>query len=118
VVVAFLVLGISGALALGFVLGRIWEMRRQIEREFSDLRKAAGLRGVGEFLRTLLPGARTRRDTGRGEMAMTDEQRIDPAMTAADREAREIAALMDTGTNLMDAIREINERRANARRAA
>ena len=34
-VVAFELVAVVAALALGFVLGRIWEMRREIQRELA-----------------------------------------------------------------------------------
>ena len=45
-------------------------------------------------------------------MRRPDQARIEPPTTTAEREAREIAALMASGANLMEAIREIKKRKA------
>jgi hypothetical protein len=113
VVVAFQLSGILAALALGFMLGRIWEMRREIGRELSDhVGNVARAPSLSQNLRALCLSLRARVQTDRGGLVRTSDQvRVDPVMTTAEREAREIATLMATGTNVMEAIRAIKERR-------
>jgi hypothetical protein len=109
VVIAFQLLAMLAALALGFVLGRIWEMRREIRREFSaHMSDSTGFARLSEPLGPLGLSLRSR-SSG---MEKSDEARVDHAMTTAEREAREIAALMARGANVMEAIRTIKERKA------
>lgn len=111
-VVAFQLLAMLAALTLGFVLGRIWEMRREIRREFSaQMNDSTGFARCGA-LRALWLSLRAHVGTSRNGMGRPDQARVEPATTTAEREAREIAALMASGTNLMEAIREIKKRKA------
>jgi hypothetical protein len=113
VVVAFQLLAILAALALGFVLGRIWEMRREIQRDFSaHMSDSTGFARLGEALRVLGLSLRARVGMDQSGMGKSDHARVEPVMTTAEREAREIAALMARGANVMEAIRAIKERKA------
>lgn len=100
-VIAFQLLAIVAALVLGFVLGRIWELRREIQRDvslrMSDL-------SVGEVLRTLRLRLHAR-GKDRSKMGRSEQARVEPVMATAEGDPRELVSLMN-------AIREVTERRA------
>jgi hypothetical protein len=105
VVIALQLLAIVAALVLGFILGRIWELRREIQRDLSlrmsDLSFTAP---VSEVLRMLRLRLRAR-GKDRSKMGRSERARVEPAMATAEGEPRELFSLMN-------AIREITERRA------
>ena len=101
-VVAFQLLAVVAALALGFVLGRIWELRCEIQRDLSlRMSDSSFAAPVSEVLRTL----RLRlcaRGKERGGMGRSEQGPVEPVIEG---EPRELVLLMD-------AIREITQRRA------
>jgi hypothetical protein len=105
VVIALQLLAVVAALALGFVLGRIWELRREIQRDLSlQVRDLSFAAPIGEVLRIIRLRVRAlindRSKTGRSEQA-----RVEPVMATAEGEPRELVALMN-------AIRGFTERTA------
>ena len=101
-VVAFQLLAMVAALALGFVLGRIWELRREIQRDLSlQMSDSSFAAPVSEVLRTvwLRLCARGKERSGMGR---SEQGRVEPVIEGEPREL----------VSLMDAIREITQRRA------
>jgi hypothetical protein len=89
------------ALALGFVLGRIWEQRREIQRDLSLRMSDSSFTAlVGEVLQTLRLRLRAR-GKERSGMRRSELGRVEPVI---EDEPRELVSLMN-------AIREITERR-------
>jgi hypothetical protein len=89
------------ALALGFVLGRIWERRREIQRDLSLRMSDSSFTAlVGEVLQTLRLRLRAR-GKERSGMRRSEQGRVEPVI---EDEPRELVSLMN-------AIREITERR-------
>jgi hypothetical protein len=104
VVIALQLLAIVAALVLGFVLGRIWELRREIERDLSLRMSGSSFAApLSEVLRTLRPRLRAHAND-RSKMRRS-KPRVEPLMATAEGEPRELVSLMN-------AIREITERRA------
>jgi hypothetical protein len=105
VVIALQLLAIVAALVLGFVLGRIWELRREIERDLSlRMSDSSFATSISELLRTLRPHFRAH-GNDRSKMGRSKQARVEPAMATAESEPRELVSLMNT-------IREMTERRA------
>jgi len=101
VVVAFQLFAMVAALALGFVLGRIWEQRREIQRDLSLRMSDSSFTAlVGEVLQTLRLSLRAR-GKERSGMRRSEQGRVEPVI---EDEPRELGSLMN-------AIREITERR-------
>ena len=100
-VVAFQLFAMVAALALGFVLGRIWEQRREIQRDLSLRMSDSNFTAlVGEVLQTLRLSLRAR-GKERSGMRRSEQGRVEPVI---EDEPRELVSLMN-------AIREITERR-------
>ena len=100
-VVAFQLFAMVAALALGFVLGRIWEQRREIQRDLSLRMSDSSFTAlVGEVLQTLRLSLRAR-GKERSGMRRSEQGRVEPVI---EDEPRELVSLMN-------AIREITERR-------
>jgi hypothetical protein len=105
VVIALQLLAILAALVLGFVLGRIWELRREIQRDLSlRMSDSSFAAPVSEVLRTLRLRLRVR-SKDRSKMGRSEQARVEPVMATGEGVPRELVSLMD-------AIREITERRA------
>jgi hypothetical protein len=105
VVIALQLLAIVAALVLGFVLGRIWELRREIQRDLSLRMSASSFAALlGEVLRTLRPYFRAH-GNDRRKMGRSKRARVEPAMATEEGEPRELVSLMN-------AIRQMTERRA------
>jgi len=105
VVITLQLSAIVAALVLGFVLGRIWELRREIQRDVSlRMSDSSFAAPVSEVLRTLGLRLRTR-GNDRSKMGRSEQARVEPVMAIAEGEPRELVSLMN-------AIREITERRA------
>ena len=100
-VVAFQLFAMVAARALGLVLGRIWEQRREIQRDLSLRMSDSNFTAlVGEVLQTLRLRLRAR-GKERSGMRRPELGRVEPVI---EDEPRELVSLMN-------AIREITERR-------
>jgi len=105
VVIALQLLAIVASLMLGFVLGRIWELRREIERDWSlRMSDSSFAAPISDVLRMLRPHFRAH-GNDRSKMGRSKQARVEPAMATAEGEPRELVSLMN-------AIREMTERRA------
>lgn len=104
-IVAFQLFAMVASLALGFVLGRIWELRREIQRDLSiRMSDPSFAAPVSEVLRTLRLRLRAR-GKERSGTGGSEQARVEPVIATDEGEPTELVSLMN-------AIREITERRA------